>query len=59
MATKFSKGQEVKLNQIVPQGEVLALRMDEEGNFFYKVEWADIDGKSQQRWFAEEVLVVA
>ena len=37
MATKFTKGQEVKLNAVLPQGPVIALRMDEDGNFFYLV----------------------
>lgn len=57
MATKFAKGQEVKVNQINPQGPVQALRMDEDGNFFYKVEWVDVDGQTQERWFIEDDLV--
>ena len=56
MATKFAKGQEVKLKQVVPQGEVLALRMDEDGNFFYQLKWLDDNGKAQERWFAEDDL---
>ena len=59
MATKFAKGQEVKLVAVVPQGPVQALRMDEEGNFFYLVEWTDVEGNVQSRWFEEAQLVAA
>lgn len=57
MATKFSKGQEVKVAAVMPQGPVQALRMDEDGNFFYLVQWVDAEGVEQQRWFAEADLV--
>lgn len=56
MATKFTKGQEVKLNAVLPQGPVIALRMDEDGNFFYLVEWSDESGGKHQRWFEESQL---
>lgn len=56
MATKFVKGQEVKVAAVVPQGPVQALRMDEDGNFFYMLEWTDAEGNMQQRWFAEAEL---
>lgn len=59
MATKFIKGQEVKVAAVVPQGPVQALRMDEDGNFFYMIEWTDANGVDQQRWFAEADLVAA
>lgn len=59
MATKFAKGQEVKIVAVVPQGPVQALRMDEDGNFFYLVEWTDLEGNTQQRWFEEAQLVAA
>ena len=59
MATKFSKGQEVKINAVIPQGPVAALRMDEDGNFFYKIEWTDVNGVEHNRWFREEELVEA
>ena len=59
MATKSAKGQEVKVVAVVPQGPVQALRMDEDGNFFYLIEWTDAAGNSQQRWFAEADLVAA
>lgn len=57
MATKFAKGQEVKLNVVVPQGAVQALRMNEDGQFFYLVVWTDANGADQSRWFREEELV--
>ena len=56
MATKFAKGQDVKLIAVVPQGPVKALRMDEDGNFFYLVEWTDVNGAVQERWFEEAQL---
>ncbi len=59
MATKFSKGQEVKVVAVIPQGPVLALRMDEDGNFFYQIEWTDVNGMKQNRWFREEELTTA
>lgn len=59
MATKFVKGQNVKLNAVVPQGPVVALRMTEDGVFFYMVEWTDESGVVQQRWFEESQLVEA
>jgi hypothetical protein len=56
MATKFIKGQEVKLSAVLPQGPVQALRMDEDGNFFYLLDWVDATGESKSRWFAESDL---
>jgi uncharacterized protein YodC (DUF2158 family) len=59
MATTFRKGDEVKVNAVVPQGPVQALRMDEDGVVSYLIEWADVDGNTQQRWFAEDQLIAA
>lgn len=56
MSTKFKKGQEVKLQAVLPQGPVIALRMDEDGVFYYLVEWTDESGAKQQRWFEESQL---
>jgi len=56
MATAFKKGDEVKVIAVTPEGPVQALRMDEDGNFFYMVEWTDANGNDQQRWFAEAQL---
>jgi hypothetical protein len=52
----FKKGDVVKLNAVVPQGPVVAMRMDDEGNVFYLIEWSDADGVAQQRWFAQDQL---
>jgi hypothetical protein len=59
MATKFKKGEEVKVVAVVPEGPVQALRMDEDGNFFYLISWTDAQGVKQSRWFAEADLVSA
>lgn len=56
MATKYTKNQNVRLKSVVPQGPVIALRMNEDGQFFYLVEWTDADGVKQQRWFEESEL---
>ena len=56
MATKFTKNQNVRLKIVTPEGPVSALRMDEDGQFFYLVQWTDTEGESQQRWFKEEEL---
>jgi len=56
MATAFKKGQVVKVNTPVPEGPVEALRMDEDGAFFYLVKWTDVDGADHERWFAEADL---
>ena len=57
MATKFAKGQTVRVNAVIPQGEIIALRMTEGGQFFYQFAWTDVSGVEQLRWFAEEELV--
>jgi len=59
MATKFIKSQIVTLNAVVPKGPISALRMDENGEFFYQIEWIDAEGNKQKRWFAEAELVEA
>jgi len=56
MATTFKKGDVVKAVAVIPQGPVTALRMDEDGNVTYLVEWTDVDGNVQQRWFEESQL---
>jgi uncharacterized protein YodC (DUF2158 family) len=56
MATTFKKGDVVKVNAVVPQGPVEALRMDEDGNVFYLIEWTDVNGDSHHRWFNENEL---
>lgn len=59
MATKFAKGQEVKVNAVVPAGPVQKLHMDSDGNFFYMVSWTDVDGQVRERWFKESELIEA
>jgi len=58
MAT-FKKGDVVKLAGVVPQGPVIGMRMDDDGNVSYLIEWADANGNTQQRWFAESDLAAA
>ena len=59
MATEFKKGQVVRVREVVPEGPVQALRMDEDGNVYYLIQWTDVDGVAQERWFAEDALVGA
>jgi hypothetical protein len=58
MATAFKKGETVKVNAVIPQGPVLSLRMDEDGGVWYLIEWTDVTGMAQQRWFSEDELTV-
>ena len=59
MASKFKKGDPVKVNTVVPSGEVQSMRMDDDGIVYCLLEWVDIDGKAQKRWFAEDELISA
>lgn len=59
MATKFVKGQNVKVNTVVPEGPVEKLRMDEDGTFYYLISWTDVNGIKQDRWFKESDLIEA
>lgn len=59
MASKFKRGDVVALKAVVPTGPVQSLRMDEDGNVQYLVEWTDANGEVQQRWFDEEQLTGA
>lgn len=56
MATKFAKNQNVRVKAVVPEGPVTALRMNEDGQFFYLIQWTDAEGSVQERWFKEEDL---
>jgi hypothetical protein len=56
MATTFKKGDVVKVVATIPQGPVKAMRMDEDGNVQYLVEWTDSEGVKQERWFDEVQL---
>jgi hypothetical protein len=53
----FKKGDNVRVKTVVPEGPVVALLMDEDGQIYCLLEWVDIDGKSQQRWFLEDQLI--
>jgi uncharacterized protein YodC (DUF2158 family) len=55
----FKKGDAVKVKAVIPQGPVVALRMDDDGVIYCLIEWTDVDGKTQQRWFAEDDLTGA
>jgi hypothetical protein len=59
MATTFKKGDVVKAVAVVPEGPVLALRMSDDGVVSYLIEWADVNGQTQQRWFEESQLTGA
>jgi uncharacterized protein YodC (DUF2158 family) len=56
MATTFAKNQNVRVKAVVPEGPVSALRMNEDGQFFYLIQWTDANGNVQSRWFKEEDL---
>lgn len=59
MATKFAKGETVKVSVVVPQGPVQAFRMLDDGTVQCLLEWTDADGNTQQRWFNEDDLTKA
>lgn len=59
MATTFKKGDVVKAVAVIPQGPVLALRMDDEGVVSYLIKWTDVNGNTQERWFEESQLTGA
>lgn len=55
----FKKGDVVRVKAVVPEGPVLAMRMDDEGIVSCLIEWADAEGNTHQRWFAEDQLTGA
>jgi uncharacterized protein YodC (DUF2158 family) len=57
MATRFSKGDEVRVDAVIPSGPVQAFRMDEDGIVYCLIEWTDASGNTQVRWFKEDDLV--
>jgi uncharacterized protein YodC (DUF2158 family) len=59
MATKFQKGQQVKVKAVIPTGPIQAFRMREDGVIFCLVQWVDDAGITQIRWFKEDDLVEA
>lgn len=58
MATKFTKGQQVKLSAVIPSGPVKAFRMDEDGVVWCLLEWR-VDDELVERWFREDDLTEA
>lgn len=52
----FKKGDNVRLKAVVPQGPVIKMAMDDDGNVSYLLEWTDADGQVNQRWFEEGQL---
>lgn len=59
MATAFKKGDTVKLVTVVPQGDVQALRMLDDGTVQCLISWTDVNGNTQERWFNEDELTAA
>lgn len=56
MAASFKIGQEVQLITVIPEGPIVQLSVDQEGNITYLVAYKDSDGESQSRWFKEDEL---
>ena len=56
MATKFKVGDEVKLNVVAPQGTIMELSVNQDGDIQYLVPYTD-NGVEQQRWFNEDDLL--
>ena len=52
----FKKDEVVKVKTTVPSGPILALRFNPDGDVEYLVEWTDVNGNAQQRWFTEDQL---
>ena len=59
MATKFKKGDSVKLHTVVPHGDIQGFRMLEDGTVQCLIAWTDVDGNAQERWFNEDDLITA
>ena len=58
MAASFKVGQEVQLVTVIPEGPVMQLAVDQEGNIEYLVAYKDSDGDFQSRWFKENELTL-
>ena len=54
----FKKGDVVKLKAVIPQGPVVKMRMDDDGNIWCLMEWTTEDGQAHSRWFMDGDLEV-
>lgn len=59
MAANFAIGSVVKLNLVLPEGQVKKIQFNDAGEIEYLVSWADVDGANQERWFLESSLVAS
>jgi uncharacterized protein YodC (DUF2158 family) len=56
----FKIGDQVQLKAVIPSGPVQRMRMDEAtGDISYLIEWTDVQGEVQHRWFKEAELIGA
>lgn len=56
MAASFKIDEVVKLVSVLPQGPVKQLSVNQDGDIQYLVEYVDVDGVTQVRWFREDEL---
>ena len=56
MPAAFHVGEIVKVNTPIPEGPVLQIGVDQQGNINYLVEFVEYD-QTQQRWFKEDQLI--
>ncbi len=56
---KFTKGEQVKLVVVVPEGPVEKFMMTEDGVIMCLISWKDANDQNQSRWFPEDELVKA
>lgn len=54
----FKKGDIVKLKAVIPQGPIIKMRMDDDGNIWCLMEWTTEDGQAHSRWFMDGDLEV-
>jgi hypothetical protein len=54
----FKKGDTVALKSVIPSGPIIGMRMDEDGNIQYCVEWTSGED-TLHRWFDEADLTAA
>ena len=61
MAALFKRGDKVVLAAaiVVPSGPIVDIKMNDDGDILYLMEWVDTNGATQARWFAESELTAA